>query len=98
MTYLPASVGEFPSGEALAERMRAVGLREVSFTPLTFGVATLYIGKSNWQLTNEHRPRNHRRSGAAYAVRLLDVLLAAGREIHLTISPAGQTVLARNWA
>jgi demethylmenaquinone methyltransferase/2-methoxy-6-polyprenyl-1,4-benzoquinol methylase len=42
--YLPASVGEFPSGEALAERMRAVGLREVSFTPLTFGVATLYIG------------------------------------------------------
>src|SRR5437016_2933564 len=32
-------------------------------------------------------------SGAAYAVRLLDVLLAAGREIHLTISPAGQTVL-----
>jgi demethylmenaquinone methyltransferase / 2-methoxy-6-polyprenyl-1,4-benzoquinol methylase len=42
--YLPASVGEFPSGEALAERMRAVGLREVNFTPLTFGVATLYIG------------------------------------------------------
>jgi demethylmenaquinone methyltransferase/2-methoxy-6-polyprenyl-1,4-benzoquinol methylase len=42
--YLPASVGEFPSGEALAERMRAAGLREVSFTPLTFGVATLYVG------------------------------------------------------
>jgi flavin prenyltransferase len=32
-------------------------------------------------------------SGAAYAVRLLDVLLAAGRDVHLTISPAGQTVL-----
>jgi 4-hydroxy-3-polyprenylbenzoate decarboxylase len=32
-------------------------------------------------------------SGAAYAVRLLDVLLAAGREVFLTISPAGQTVL-----
>src|SRR5260221_1483002 len=42
--YLPASVGEFPSGEALAERMRTVGLREVNFTPLTFGVATLYVG------------------------------------------------------
>ncbi|HEV3416643.1 MAG TPA: bifunctional demethylmenaquinone methyltransferase/2-methoxy-6-polyprenyl-1,4-benzoquinol methylase UbiE [Pirellulales bacterium] len=42
--YLPASVGEFPSGEALAERMRAAGLRDVSFTPLTFGVATLYVG------------------------------------------------------
>jgi 4-hydroxy-3-polyprenylbenzoate decarboxylase len=32
-------------------------------------------------------------SGAAYAVRLLDVLLAAGREVHLTISPAGQAVV-----
>src|SRR5947209_2701593 len=32
-------------------------------------------------------------SGAAYAVRLLDVLLAAGREVFLTISPAGQSVL-----
>ncbi len=32
-------------------------------------------------------------SGAAYAVRLLDVLLAAGRDVDLTISPAGQTVL-----
>ncbi|HEV3416644.1 MAG TPA: flavin prenyltransferase UbiX [Pirellulales bacterium] len=32
-------------------------------------------------------------SGAAYAVRLLEVLLAAGRDVHLTISPAGQTVL-----
>ncbi len=42
--YLPASVGEFPSGEALAGRMRAAGLCEVSFSPLTFGVATLYVG------------------------------------------------------
>jgi 4-hydroxy-3-polyprenylbenzoate decarboxylase len=32
-------------------------------------------------------------SGAAYAVRLLEVLLAAGRDVDLTISPAGQTVL-----
>jgi 4-hydroxy-3-polyprenylbenzoate decarboxylase len=32
-------------------------------------------------------------SGAAYAVRLLDELLAAGRDVDLTISPAGQTVL-----
>jgi len=42
--YLPTSVGEFPSGEALAERMRAAGLGDVTFTPLTFGVATLYVG------------------------------------------------------
>jgi demethylmenaquinone methyltransferase/2-methoxy-6-polyprenyl-1,4-benzoquinol methylase len=42
--YLPASVGEFPSGEALAERMREAGLAEVRVLPLTFGVATLYVG------------------------------------------------------
>jgi len=32
-------------------------------------------------------------SGAPYAVRLLEVLLAAGREIHLSISPSGQAVI-----
>ncbi len=32
-------------------------------------------------------------SGAIYAVRLLDVLLAAGCDVQLSISPAGQTVL-----
>ncbi len=32
-------------------------------------------------------------SGAPYGVRLLDVLLAAGREIHLAISPSGQAVI-----
>lgn len=42
--YLPESVGEFPAGEALAERMRAAGLSKVSYRPLTFGVATLYVG------------------------------------------------------
>ena len=42
--YLPASVGEFPQGEALAERMRAAGLADVRCYPLTFGVATLYVG------------------------------------------------------
>ncbi len=33
-------------------------------------------------------------SGALYGVRLLEVLLASGREIHLTISPSGQAVIA----
>jgi demethylmenaquinone methyltransferase / 2-methoxy-6-polyprenyl-1,4-benzoquinol methylase len=42
--YLPASVGEFPQGEELCERMRTAGLVDVRFTPLTFGVATLYVG------------------------------------------------------
>jgi demethylmenaquinone methyltransferase / 2-methoxy-6-polyprenyl-1,4-benzoquinol methylase len=43
--YLPASVGQFPQGEALAERMRAAGLRDVRCYPLTLGVATLYVGR-----------------------------------------------------
>jgi demethylmenaquinone methyltransferase/2-methoxy-6-polyprenyl-1,4-benzoquinol methylase len=42
--YLPASVGEFPSGEVLAERMRAAGAGRVEYYPLTLGVATLYVG------------------------------------------------------
>jgi 4-hydroxy-3-polyprenylbenzoate decarboxylase len=32
-------------------------------------------------------------SGAAYAVRLVEVLLAAGRGVHLVISPAGAAVI-----
>jgi len=43
--YLPASVGEFPDGEALAERMRASGLADVAWHPFTFGIATLYVGR-----------------------------------------------------
>ncbi len=43
--YLPESVGQFPCGEALAERMRGAGLAEVKFYPLTLGIATLYVGR-----------------------------------------------------
>jgi demethylmenaquinone methyltransferase/2-methoxy-6-polyprenyl-1,4-benzoquinol methylase len=43
-SYLPASVLEFPDGEALAERLRHHGLTEVRYHPLTFGIATLYVG------------------------------------------------------
>jgi demethylmenaquinone methyltransferase/2-methoxy-6-polyprenyl-1,4-benzoquinol methylase len=42
--YLPESVGQFPQGEALAQRMRAAGLTDVHCYPLTLGVATLYVG------------------------------------------------------
>ncbi|MGF1582098.1 MAG: bifunctional demethylmenaquinone methyltransferase/2-methoxy-6-polyprenyl-1,4-benzoquinol methylase UbiE [Gemmataceae bacterium] len=42
--YLPESVMEFPDGEALAERMRQHGLSDVKWYPLTFGIATLYVG------------------------------------------------------
>lgn len=42
--YLPESVLAFPDGEALAEKLRASGLSNVWFRPLTFGIATLYVG------------------------------------------------------
>ena len=42
--YLPASVLEFPDGAALAERLRRHGLQDVRWHPLTFGIATLYVG------------------------------------------------------
>jgi demethylmenaquinone methyltransferase / 2-methoxy-6-polyprenyl-1,4-benzoquinol methylase len=42
--YLPASVMEFPDGEALADRLRGHGLIDVRWHPFTFGIATLYVG------------------------------------------------------
>ncbi|MEM6469450.1 MAG: bifunctional demethylmenaquinone methyltransferase/2-methoxy-6-polyprenyl-1,4-benzoquinol methylase UbiE [Planctomycetota bacterium] len=42
--YLPQSVGQFPDGQALADRMATAGLTDVRFTPLTFGVCTIYEG------------------------------------------------------
>ena len=42
--YLPASVREFPDGEALAARLREHGLTDVHWFSLTFGIATLYVG------------------------------------------------------
>ena len=35
----------YPDGEQLAEKMRQHGLRDVWFKPLTFGIATLYVGR-----------------------------------------------------
>ena len=43
-SYLPASVMEFPDDEALAEKLRGHGLTDVRWYPLTFGIATLYVG------------------------------------------------------
>jgi demethylmenaquinone methyltransferase/2-methoxy-6-polyprenyl-1,4-benzoquinol methylase len=43
--YLPASVGQFPQGEELLERMRAAGLDEVCRHAFTLGICTLYIGR-----------------------------------------------------
>jgi demethylmenaquinone methyltransferase/2-methoxy-6-polyprenyl-1,4-benzoquinol methylase len=43
-SYLPASVMEFPDGEALAAKLRGHGLIDVKWYPMTFGIATLYVG------------------------------------------------------
>lgn len=42
--YLPASVSEWPSPEALAGTMRAAGLIQVEFELLTLGVAAIHRG------------------------------------------------------
>ena len=42
--YLPQSVQEFPSGEALAVMMRNAELTHIKMFPMTFGVVTLYVG------------------------------------------------------
>ena len=53
--YLPESVGEFPQGAQLAQRMHAVGLSDVRYYPLTMGVATLYVGKKLRVASRESR-------------------------------------------
>jgi demethylmenaquinone methyltransferase/2-methoxy-6-polyprenyl-1,4-benzoquinol methylase len=59
--YLPASVGEFPQGEVLLECMRAAGLTYVRSYPLTFGIATLYVGeKSCRRSAVSSQPDSHR--------------------------------------
>jgi demethylmenaquinone methyltransferase/2-methoxy-6-polyprenyl-1,4-benzoquinol methylase len=45
--YLPASVHKFPAPQEMLERMKAVGFKDVSWTPYTFGIAGLYRGKKN---------------------------------------------------
>jgi demethylmenaquinone methyltransferase / 2-methoxy-6-polyprenyl-1,4-benzoquinol methylase len=42
--YLPQSVSQFPYGEELCQIMRECGYVDVTCTPLTFGIASLYIG------------------------------------------------------
>jgi len=54
--YLPKSVGEFDDGQALCRRMREAGLVDVRFWPMTFGVATLYVGaKADGRTQNAER-------------------------------------------
>ncbi len=43
-TYLPESVGKFPSGDEFLNYMEKAGFTNNSRNPLTFGIATLYSG------------------------------------------------------
>ena len=42
--YLPTSVLQFPDGQAMLALLAARGLTELRQYPLTFGIATLYVG------------------------------------------------------
>jgi demethylmenaquinone methyltransferase/2-methoxy-6-polyprenyl-1,4-benzoquinol methylase len=44
-SYLPASVGAFPWGEAFADILRTQGFNNVKARPLTFGIVYLYTGQ-----------------------------------------------------
>ncbi len=44
-TYLPESVFAFPSGNPFLEIMNKTGFRNLKQIPLSFGIASLYIGK-----------------------------------------------------
>jgi demethylmenaquinone methyltransferase/2-methoxy-6-polyprenyl-1,4-benzoquinol methylase len=42
--YLPASVLEFPDGQAMLDLLASRGLNDTTMHRLTFGIATLYVG------------------------------------------------------
>lgn len=44
-SYLPASVARFPRAPEMLARMRNSGLRDVAWTPYTFGIAGLFRGE-----------------------------------------------------
>lgn len=43
-SYLPASVLQFPDGQAMLDLLASRGLTNLRQYPLTFGIATLYVG------------------------------------------------------
>jgi demethylmenaquinone methyltransferase / 2-methoxy-6-polyprenyl-1,4-benzoquinol methylase len=43
--YLPESVKSFPYGGKFANKMKDAGLQDIKVKPLTFGIATVYLGK-----------------------------------------------------
>ncbi len=43
-SYLPESIKAFPEGPQFLEVMKSTGFKEVKWQPLTFGVASIYVG------------------------------------------------------
>jgi demethylmenaquinone methyltransferase/2-methoxy-6-polyprenyl-1,4-benzoquinol methylase len=46
-TYLPESVGKFPAGDDFLRILQKTGFENTSQKPLTFGIATIYMGEKN---------------------------------------------------
>lgn len=44
-TYFRNSVKNFIWGDAMVERLKATGFRDVSYKPLTFGITTIYLAR-----------------------------------------------------
>lgn len=44
-TYLPQSVNVFPYGERFTQLLNKIGFKETRSMPLTFGIASIYVGK-----------------------------------------------------
>jgi demethylmenaquinone methyltransferase/2-methoxy-6-polyprenyl-1,4-benzoquinol methylase len=44
-SYLPASVGAFPWGDAFVQLLRGEGFNNVEGRPLTFGIVYLYTAR-----------------------------------------------------
>jgi demethylmenaquinone methyltransferase/2-methoxy-6-polyprenyl-1,4-benzoquinol methylase len=53
--YLPESVLQFPDGQEMLDLLASRGLVELVRHPLTFGIATLYVGTKPGQLTPVER-------------------------------------------
>ena len=44
--YLNTTIEAFPYGEAFAAKMRAAGFEQAEANPVTFGIATIYVGEA----------------------------------------------------
>jgi len=50
-TYLVESIREFPAQEEMAEMIRTAGLKNVTYSNMTFGIACIHRGKKPLQIT-----------------------------------------------